>query len=84
MTTKVNPVLARYLAHIHADSTQVADDVGLFLMTSAKQAQDAARKLGLDRPPKRQPQPPVANVAQRTSPKVRPWDFSPALMVLVN
>jgi hypothetical protein len=84
MAAKVDTVLGRHLAHIDANGTQVADDVGLLLVATTKQAQDSTREARLHSPAERQPQPPITHMAKRTGSKVWAWHFGNGLMVLVN
>ena len=84
MAAKVDTVLGRHIAHIDANSTQVAYDVGLLLVATTKQAQDSTRKARLHSPAERQPQPPITHMAKRTGPKMWARHLSNSLMVLVN
>jgi hypothetical protein len=84
MRTEVHARLLTAGAHIHANGAQVRHDGGLLHLAPAEQAQDAARKLGLDSPAKRQPQPPVAWVTQLAAAHVRPGRLGLLLVVLVN
>jgi hypothetical protein len=62
MATKVHSALSA--AHAHADSAEVANDGGFFVLTTPEQAQDAALELFLHCPTKRQPERALALVAE--------------------
>ena len=84
MAAKVYFELGRHFADIEADGTQVADDVGLFLMAAPEKTQDATREARLHSPAKVQPQPPVAHMAQRTGTQVWARHLGLLFVVLVN
>jgi len=62
-------VVAR-LADVDANGPQVADNLRLLVLATAKQSQDTTGETGCDRPAKRQPQPPGARVAEHAAAQV--------------